>query len=73
MYNPVENTKTGSDTFSLVNKCVNCKHYRKKTRRTGECYRQQYGIVMYNTKKDTIIMVRPLVMSYYDCIHYERT
>ena len=72
-YTPVEKTKTDSDTYSMINKCINCKHYRKKTRRTGYCYRDEYGIVMSDTKKEKAIIVRPLIMSYYNCIYYERT
>jgi len=73
MYNPAENTVTDSDTYSMINKCINCKHYRKKTRRTGCCYNNKHGILMSNTKKEKAIIVRPVVMKYYNCQGYERT
>ena len=72
MYKPVEKTETSSDTFSNINKCVNCKYYHKKTRRTGICYRDEFGILMSNTKKEKAIIVRPIVMRYYNCVHYVR-
>lgn len=46
-------------------RCNHCKHYRKRTSRTGECKRIQIEVT--DTRNDTVTHLKTFTNKYYLC------